>query len=541
MISSANRDAVGVVRSLEKAIRLLLLYPASHPNCSKALEEGLQLLREYHQRYGALALEIRRNGLEVDEEPLNVPREAGGLDLSQVLYPEGIRSLALAEGIEGSELFTFMETVAGSSDGDDEEQLGLGRDLLDALQTRDLPHVQYLVYDPLSPAGVHAERFDPTIALVASRIRELHEDFARALGTSAQLDTLLEREAADLSRPSSTSAFPEHARTYLDSGAGKQRRELFDPAELSGGEEQLRAAEIALEADEAAPGMLREDALYMLKDAALGMVADLRFGPLLVLLADVKESEKEFSTALAGRLGDPVSLAVLSRALQSQRQLDPEALQSAKAYLEWLGRPAVPGMIKVFSSIILTGETRELFEGFLRGWAQRAPESLIKLAEAPREVVARQGLSLLCEGGRQSEGFAMVQKIANDPRHPRAALAAEIIEAASGDKERTRLLTAIEKSKVYAERIGAWQGLKDLPPHPEILERAKAVVSAGGFVSREKEEQEAALDALVALGGKDVAETLRELSQRTGIFRRKATMSFGKLAGERLRKLGGGK
>ena len=98
MISSANRDAVGVVRSLEKAIRLLLLYPASHPNCSKALEEGLQLLREYHQRYGALALEIRRNGLEVDEEPLNVPREAGGLDLSQVLYPEGIRSLALAEG-----------------------------------------------------------------------------------------------------------------------------------------------------------------------------------------------------------------------------------------------------------------------------------------------------------------------------------------------------------------------------------------------------------------------------------------------------------
>lgn len=541
MISSANRDAVGVVRSLEKAIRLLLLYPASHPNCSKGLDESLSNLREYHQRYGALALEVRRNGLEVDEEPLNVPREAGGLDLSQVLYPEGIRSLALAEGIEGGELFSFMETVAGSSEGDDEEQIGLGRDLLDALQARELPHVQYLVYDPLSPAGVHAERFDPTIALVAGRIRELHEGFARSIGMSGQLDTLLEREAADLSRPASLATYPEHAATYLGSGVGKKRRELFDPAELSNSAEQLRAAEISLEADEAAPGMLREDALYMLKDACLGMVSDLRFGPLLELLADVKESEKAFSTALAERLGDAVSLAVLSRALQSQRRIDADALHSAKAYLEWLGRPAVPGMIKVFSSIILTGETRELFQDFLRGWAQRAPETLVKLAEAPREVVARQGLSLLCEGGRASPGFAMVQKIANDPRHPRCALASEIVEAASGDKERTRLLTAIEKSKVYAERIGAWQGLADLPPHPEILERAKAVVSAGGFVTREQEEQEAALDALVALGGKGVADMLRELSERKGLLRRKATMSFGKLAGERLRKLGGGR
>lgn len=541
MISSANRDAVGVVRSLEKAIRLLLLYPASHPNCSKALDEGLHNLREYHQRYGALALEVRRDGLEVDEEPLNVPREAGGLDLSQILYPEGIRSLALAEGIESKELYSFMETVAGASEGDDEERIGLGRDLLEALQARELPHVQYLVYDPLSPAGVHAERFDPTIALVAGRIRELHEGFAGAIGATAQLDVLLEREAADLSRPSGTSAFPEHAASFLASPAGRKRRALFDPLELSGGEEQLRAAEIALEADEAAPGMLREDALYMLKDAALGMVADLRFGPLLELLADVKESEKDLSTALARRLGDAVSLAVLSRALQAQRQLDPDALRSAEAYLDWLGRPAVPGMIKVFSSIILTGETRDLFQGFLRGWAQKAPETLIKLAEAPREVVARQGLILLCEGGRESPGFAMVRKIAADSRHARAALAAEVLEAASGDKERSRLLNAIEKSKVYAERINAWRGLSELPPHPEILERASAVVSAGAFVTREQEEQEAALDALVSLGGQDVAATLRELSQRTGIFRRKATMNFGKLAGERLRKLGGGR
>jgi len=131
-----------VLQSLLRAWKNYSLYPETHINCRTTLKNFHTQLENYLKSHGKLRFDFEKGALNFKGKAiLSEPREEGYLTYN--LFRDGIQWLQFKEGLEEKELSVFLgilnkyRILAEEPDGD----------LVTALWSNSLPHIQYNVAD----------------------------------------------------------------------------------------------------------------------------------------------------------------------------------------------------------------------------------------------------------------------------------------------------------------------------------------------------------------------------------------------------------
>jgi hypothetical protein len=533
-MSSAHGElrqaAAAAVTGLVKAVRFHRLYPGSHPFCVDAIDETLTGVEAFHQTHGVLDLDLRRDGVYLEDQQLG-GRDGAQRELARLLYPEGGRALALDPGVDRQQLLRFVRVLAGSWDEGEGVVARLGRE--------DLPSIRYQVHDALAPARLGRECYDPTLAPILERIGELMESFVPAEDGEAavELDAVLDRASADLSNPEHLGGFPEWGALFLDSPWGQSRKALAtEQREDSVVERAVAITNAALEGApaerpplQAAIGSLAACVLARVDEGAVESARDL-----------VRSLPAEAADGVRDRLARPEALAALLRACRSVA-LEGDVEDAVLDLLGWLGGPALPEVGRVIANPRYDAEpARRLFLARLKDGAEERPDAVRPLLDSGSEETAQLGLELLLRGGSQSSGWALVVQLSTDPRHPRAGHARRALDERTGVRQRKDLLRTIREGTDAAARQEAWRALPSQPEAHESWNAVVEVVKGREFLDRDEEEQRVALEVLSALNPKEAPALLDELANRTSLLRRRKTQKLGVLALKKLRHLSRG-
>jgi hypothetical protein len=520
-LDEGARGVREVLSSLQKAIHFFRLYPPEHPNCTQAVDETTRSVREYLGRFGALEVQVQRDGVAL--RGVRILEEQGrATDFSFILYPEGIRSLTFDDGIEPREVHQFVETLSGQ-----DPALTLDHDLPGALWRREFPHIHYLTHDQLSPAALKAHH-DATLAPVARRISSLSAETHRSTPASDEALERLLRAPAPLAEddPALLATRPERAADFRLTPAGEGRQRLFDAVfdpflgDLLGRAADIVAWSVAQEDSEPDPG----DVAHFVAGCVVNVLwqGDLvRAAELLGRAAGVGALHPELVARLTGR----DALALIVRALRpNERAPAPsaEAAQAAVRYLSQLGAGAVSPVARLWGRLVDL-DVRRVLHGYLATQVASQPEALVPLTEHADTQLAAEALQMFVDAARHPACRAALERFAADPALPaRQQRARQTLEDLSGEGPRRRLLELVESGPARDERLAAARGLAEVG-NALVFERLCALTQQKEFAQRDDEELDAILGAITRLGGVRSVRVLTELSERRSLLGRKDT------------------
>lgn len=128
--------------SLHRAYRDLRFYPPDHPSARMSMESLTTALKSYVDRWGSLTLEVGEENLSLEGESVYSHAESRD-NLAFLMFRDGIRSLTFHQGVESTEVESFVDCLAHA---DDLAQMEY--DLVTALWERDYVHIDYRAADP---------------------------------------------------------------------------------------------------------------------------------------------------------------------------------------------------------------------------------------------------------------------------------------------------------------------------------------------------------------------------------------------------------
>ncbi len=515
--TEGTRAVVELVQSFKKAIRALRLYPGEHPLVGEAIDAAARLLAEHQGRHGVLELQITREGVSFQGAPL-VAELGSTTDLSFLLYPEGVRSLTFEVGADRAEVRGFVEALSGR----DPTTLTADNDVLGALWRRGLRHIHYLAFDALSPAAVRASH-DPAIRDLALRIQRTAGHLDRA---SLEREAGLEKALAKAATREPLARRGEEARAALS-------------ADLKGGAGDLivRAALAVGWAGATRKGALPdEDVARFFAGAVTSSLWQGDLARAAEVLATV-HAQGGASGALVARLTSPDGQLLLVRALRDAAARAAPLADELPAYLEQLGPASVELAAQVYGRLA-DPALRAVVRGHLQGSLAEAPAAVVPLTLHPDAVIAGEALDLLLGGLAHKKVREVVQDLADDASAPeRQRRAAAAIDDVTGEGERRRLLTILEKG---TDKVAWLEAAKKLPAAavPQTFDQLAALIQRREFLQRDDQQVDAALAALTAIGGFRAARVLQQLSEQRSLLARKDTQRLAGAAARWLTRLG---
>ncbi len=137
-----------IVDALTKAIKISKIYPSNNPIYQKFINE---LLKEkydaYITEYGNLKLRLTQskliyNGAEVYDNPDRLE------NIALKLYADGIREITFHEGLDNSELLSFLDALNTNLDPEKTDD-----DMVTLLWEKNLQHITYFVIDEAAAVG----------------------------------------------------------------------------------------------------------------------------------------------------------------------------------------------------------------------------------------------------------------------------------------------------------------------------------------------------------------------------------------------------
>lgn len=553
-LTPAGKAAALALTDLQKAIRFYRLYPRDHPFCTRSTEEARDRLDAYFEKHGPLEVEVQREGIVLDEVVVLAGTEQS-TDLSNLLYPEGVRELSLEPGLPLEELVDFAVILAAhypEGTAGEEEAARFTEDLLTALWKRDFGHIEYRVHDELSLSSLRSVQ-DPNLGALARRIDDLFQGLKReelpeeGLDVEAFLRELDQQQAAGaLDDMANWASDPERVEQFLETDQGEERRnllaELHDPFM---GDTLARGSDIvvwaSLQSDQPPD---RADVARFLVGSTL---AALQKGELeqaneiLDKVAATDEDRKVLLPAITARLGVGSSLAVLARALENRRPAV-DADRIVTTGLEFLSRlddAAIQGACDVYPDLGQE-DVRRAFRRYLSARVERGTDAITKLTTHADQKIVREAVGILALGAEGTAARRVLEEVVRSKEDsPRASVAREVLETVTGERQRRMLLDAARRDPDKRRRLLAVKRLKD-EQQTLAFDDLCDIVLAPEFAGREDDEIHVFLDALTALGGLRAVRVLQDLAARkTRLFGRKDVARLKSLAEAWLRSLRG--
>lgn len=552
-LSVRAKAASVALAELQRSVRFFRLYPHDHPLCTGAVGESLDRINRYVERQGALEVEVQRDGLYLDDEV--VLRDSDqSTDLSSLLFPEGIREVSIDPGIEHKELGDFIAIM--SAHYPEGEEVTFTTDLLTELWRRDFAHIEYRIYDQLAPSAVTANR-DPTVGQVADRIVDLVDRIAGKGGPGTDpsnegLDVdkfLNELDAAQaegsLDELANWATRPEKVDAFLESTLGKARKqllhELTDPHQ---GDPLGRALDVVVWAAPVESGPAPDDVARFVAGSTMAALAkgdvEKAMGTLTRLPEGTAQADAIAKT-VADRLGSDHGLSLLTSALaEKTKRLGPqELMELGTRYLARLQDAAVPGACQLYPSIESEAVRRVLRE-YLSNHLDAGAEAIATITKADDRKIVEEAATLLASGKRDSRAWKLLQEAAGDTLHAvRSAVATDVIDTVTGEKQRRERIRQLARSTSKAERLAALKELGERP-NTKLFEELCTIALDAEFAARDEDEVQAILGLVVRIGQLRAVRVLTELSGRkAGLFGRKEIGRVAVIAKEHLDALRG--
>ena len=525
------------VAQLQLAVRFFRLYPHDHPFCADAIQKARDALSAFAKTHGTLSLEIRRNGLAIEDEVIQADSNAMSSDLSSLLFTEGVRELILEPELEFDELMRFIEILAAPYPQGDEASFS--DDLLTTLWREDFKAIEYRIFDPLAASFVRERRDKGSLGEVAARIRGLVEELggrlelgeapAEAEATS-EIDAetffrqLEEREEEDDSLNWATR--PERAREFLDTEGGVDRRllanELLAP-EVA--DSVARAAEVvvwALEepeqvvADLDAARFLAGSTLHALKQGDLAQATRMT-----EWVSQASESRESLGPTVFSRLSTADGLASLSEALTSRTGIPRQAVATEGInYLSRLGSSAIHSMRSHYPDVE-SALVRSVYRDFMVSRIEDSAETLAALARNQDPNVAREAVDALASLGPDSVGFGYLRDLAQSEGAVRQ-VALERIDDLTGETERRDLLNSVARGHSEGDRLAALAALAKRPT-ARTFAGLVPILEGTAILDRSESEMRAIVDVMRESGGARTRVVFRAfVNRRVPLLRRRS-------------------
>ncbi len=551
---SVRAKAASVALSeLQRSVRFFRLYPHDHPLCVGAVGESLERLNRYVERQGALEVEVQRDGLYLDDEV--VLRDSDqSTDLSSLLFPEGIREVSIDPGNDHKELGDFIQIL--SAHYPEGEEVTFTTDLLTELWRRDFAHIEYRIYDQLAPSAVTANR-DPTVGEVADRIVALVDRVAGEGGPGTDpsndgldVDKFLgELDAAQaegsLDELANWATRPEKVDAYLESSLGKARKqllhELTDPHQ---GDPLGRALDVVVWAAPVESGPAPDDVARFVAGSTMAALAKGDVEKAMNTLSRLPEGTAQadaIARTIAGRLGSDHGLGLLTTALaEKTKRLGPqELMELGTRYLARLQDAAVPGACQVYPTIE-SEPVRRVLREYLSSHLDIGAEAIAAITKGDDRRIVEEAASMLASGARDSRAWKLLQEAAGDTLHAvRSAVALDVIDTVTGEKQRRERVRQLARSGSKAERLAALTELAERP-NTKLFEELCTIALDAEFTQRDEDEVQAVLALVVRIGQLRAVRVLTELAGRkAGLFGRKEIGRVAVIAKEHLDALRG--
>jgi hypothetical protein len=548
-LSPQAKAAAVALAEVQKAIRFFRLYPHDHPFCGTSIDESVDRLNRYLERHGALEVEVTREGLSLEDQIVLRDSEQS-TDLSALLFPEGVRTLTIEPAIPKEELFDFVQILSAAYPEGQGEEISFAADLLTALWRRDFSHIEYKIYDQLSPGAVDSSS-DPALSPVVERIQALvgqlvgdedDEQLTRGNGDGAGkldvqrfLDELDQLGAkGELDDMALWATDPERAEKFLASPEGAARQALLDELRDPFLTDNLsRAADLvawAATQDQDAPAS--EDVARFLAGSTLNALTknDVERATALLGRVPTTAGSEEVVRFVSARLGTDQSLALLATALEAERSATPTApiIDRGLRYLSLLDATAVSGVCQLYSTVG-SPDVRKVFQRYLSSRVQEAPEEIAKITLAGDARVVAEAASVLASAGRDSRAWRLLEEAAG-----RSQAAREVLDDATGEKGRRELVRIVISDPSEQRRLEALGQLEEAG-NVRSFDDLAALVQDAAFAQREEVEIGRVLDLLVKAGSLRAVRVLQELAGRkTILFGRREAQRLSALARERL-------
>jgi len=512
---------------LQKSLRFLRLYPREHPLCIRSIGEACGRLSGFLEEHGALEAEVGREGLYLDGE---LVLESGdqSSDLTEVLFPEGVRQLGFAVGLTEGELEELVAILAAKRS---EVAGAFAADLVTALWRRDFEHVTCQIHDQLSPTTL-VEAHDPAMVGLREEVGEVAGAMPGYAGDAAAAALLeaVEARAAEADEPAAWRARFDRVEEHLATPAGAERRRLRDALRRPEATAVLERAHAAV-VWTARQGVGEPDDVGRFLAGAV--LTALRTGDVQRALRLLEQGEEveggRITTSVRARLGAREALETFSRALEVHRDLDADGLVGlGMGYLTRLGPEVVPGVCALYPAI---GDpaVRRVFRRLLSVHVEVAADRIEPLTRHPDPQVVKEAVGILALGGDGSTARRILAAAAEDPHATRGSLAREALDVVTGERRRRKLVARVKDDPDRRTRIAALAELME-EGSPKTFEDLRELVADPELTQRDDEEILLLFRALGKLGGLRSVRVLSEIARKRSLFRRRDTMRLRGLA-----------
>lgn len=150
--SQAFQKVRELVLALANTISALKIFPAHHSSAVHFRQDFIARMKEFLDQYQKLELEIGEFAFYYQGKPV-YQDEISSKSLPFFFYKDGLRVLALYQGMDDQEINEFLELVRSESAKPADES-----DLVNALWLKDLPNVQYYAPEEFIENRVLEER-----------------------------------------------------------------------------------------------------------------------------------------------------------------------------------------------------------------------------------------------------------------------------------------------------------------------------------------------------------------------------------------------
>ncbi|HWR97251.1 MAG TPA: HEAT repeat domain-containing protein [Candidatus Methanoperedens sp.] len=483
-----------VVQALAKADRGFTLYLPNNPLHEKFFEDFRRRVEEHLGTYGVLVLELTHQSLLFRGEPVYTSTELRE-NIAFRMYADGIRSLALEEGVEPRELRALVEIVGRSSQEADED------DIATRLWSAELPHVTYVLADLPSAGGEGARAVAAPATAQDGAIRRYAATLAAAPPppappppVAAQVFTLGEEELGAL-------------RALV--AAEEERTPLAEMA-------SILAAIIPAEEDAA----VLEEFLEIIARLCGDLLLTGRTGEAVALLSVLAAAAAApglppgHAERIDGARGRVLTPAVTDRFTRLLGRDDGADLAQLRPLIAALGRHAIEPFCRVLGDVP-GKETRKVLVEALADTGRGLPECFLPFLADARWYLVRNTIYILRRVGGEESGRAILRCAQHrDPRVRREVLLyfEESGDPAGDSVPLTYLADDTPSLRMAAARTLARRGSR------AGTERLLAAIAAPAFGERARDEREIFWEALAALAPAQALPRLRELLLKRRLF-----------------------
>jgi HEAT repeat protein len=141
-----------IIQVIQKAKKILLMYPANNPIYIKTLKELSEKFGEFFQYSDSLKLHIGKNDIFYDSESVYKNTEMHD-NLALLFFKDGLRELTFKNGLTTKEIEDFIKIISIDFERDEIEE-----DIITLFWEKDFENIQYIVEDIFLSDGAAYEK-----------------------------------------------------------------------------------------------------------------------------------------------------------------------------------------------------------------------------------------------------------------------------------------------------------------------------------------------------------------------------------------------